>query len=65
MVTYIEIVDKDHSYNIGGSCANCNESTHGDNMVRTSIKYESQKEILIEPFNVCSECYEQIKAQTE
>ena len=65
MVTYIEIVNKDHSYNIGGSCANCGESTHGDDMVRTSIKYESQKEILIEPFNLCRECYQQIEKETK
>ncbi|MFW6377541.1 MAG: hypothetical protein ACOCZ5_02735 [bacterium] len=67
--TYTRIVNKNYSYMQGGRCAECQKSISGYDTIRCSIEYEYEPEessaTIIEPFNLCYDCVEELEKQEQ
>lgn len=56
----MKVVKRIYGYNIGGKCANCKKSRSGDNTIRALCEYLSGNSYIVEPFNLCKECYNEL-----
>ena len=60
MIRYVKTLGRTKE---GGSCSNCNDSYNADNGKRVLGGYEENGCEIVEPFNLCKDCHDEIQKQ--
>lgn len=60
MIRYIKTLNRTKE---GGSCSNCDKSYNASDGKRVLAGYDENGSEIVEPFNLCNECHDEIIRQ--